>query len=83
MIRSNDTPISSRPRTVTQIMSPSSSRPSDLSTVCLSALRWTVAMTKRAYPVIIVFAIFAIIIVATIALRLAIWLPISAVKSAL
>jgi len=82
MIWSNDMPISSRPLTVTQIMSPSSSRPSDLSTVWLSALRWTVAMAKRAYPVIFVFAIFATLLVATIALRLAIWLPISAIKSA-
>jgi hypothetical protein len=40
-------------------------------------------MAKRAYPVIFVFAIFATLLVATIALRLAIWLPISAIKSAL
>jgi hypothetical protein len=40
-------------------------------------------MAKRTYPVIFVFAIFATLLVATIALRLAIWLPISAIKSAL
>jgi hypothetical protein len=34
-----------------------------------------VAMTKRAYPVILVFAIFATVLVATFAIRLAIWLP--------
>ena len=41
------------------------------------------AIVKRAHPVIFVFAIFATLLVATIALRLAIWLPISAIKSAL
>jgi hypothetical protein len=75
MIRNNDMPISSRPRTVTQIMSPSSSGPSDLSTVWLSGLRWTVAMAKRAYPIVLIFALFATALAATIALRLAIWLP--------
>ena len=30
---------------------------------------------KRAYPVILVFAMFAVLLAATIALRLAIWLP--------
>jgi len=83
MIRSNAMSITSRPRDVTQIVNRPSSGSSDLSTVCLSELRWTVAMAKRIYPVIFVFAIFATLLVATIALRLAIWLPISAIKSAL
>jgi hypothetical protein len=56
-------------------MSPSSSGPSDLSTVWLSGLRWTVAMAKRAYPIVLIFALFATALAATIALRLAIWLP--------
>ena len=37
-----------------------------------------IALAKRAYPAALVFAIFGVIIVATIALRIAIWLPISA-----
>jgi hypothetical protein len=49
----------------------------------LRAARCSVAMAKRAYPVIFVFGILATLLVATIALRLAIWLPISAIKSAL
>jgi hypothetical protein len=76
MFRSNDMSITSRPWTVTQIMSPSSSRTSDdLSAVWLSAWRWTVAMAKRAFPIVLMFAFFATVLVATIALRLAIWLP--------
>jgi hypothetical protein len=34
-----------------------------------------VAITKRAYPIILVFAIFTTALTATIAIRLAIWLP--------
>ena len=34
-----------------------------------------VAMAKRVYPAVLTFAIIATIVVATIALRLAIWLP--------
>jgi len=39
------------------------------------ATRRIMATAKRAYPVILVFAIFAVFLAATIALRLAIWLP--------
>jgi hypothetical protein len=73
----------SRPRDVTQIVNRPSSGSFDLSTVWLSVLRWTAVMAKHAYPVIFVFAIFATLLVATIAIRLAIWLPISVIKSAL
>lgn len=34
-----------------------------------------VAMAKRVFPIVLAFAIFATIVVAAIALRLAIWLP--------
>jgi len=34
-----------------------------------------IAAVKRAYPVILVFAIFAVLLTATIALRMIIWLP--------
>jgi hypothetical protein len=43
--------------------------------VWLSAARWTVAMARRAYPIVLIFALFATALAATIALRLAIWLP--------
>ena len=32
-------------------------------------------MAKRAYPIVLIFALFATALAATIALRLAIWLP--------
>ena len=37
--------------------------------------RWIIATTKQVYPIVVVFAIFAAVVAATIALRLAIWLP--------
>jgi hypothetical protein len=83
MIRRIDMPITSRPGAVSRIVGQQSSRVSDLPMAWLRAARRGVAMAKRAYPVIFVFAIFATLLVATIALRLAIWLPISAIKSAL
>ena len=67
--------ITSHPRDVTQIVNRSPSGSSDLSTVWLSVLRWTAAMAKRAYPIVLIFALFATALAATIALRLAIWLP--------
>ena len=39
------------------------------------ATRWIVATAKKVFPVIAVFAVFAAVLAATIALRLAIWLP--------
>jgi hypothetical protein len=44
------------------------------------AERWAIASAKRAYPAVLVLAIFATAVVATIALRLAIWLPIYGIK---
>ena len=67
--------ITSHPRDVTQIVNRPSSGSSDLSTVRLSVLRWTAAIAKRAYPIVLIFALFATAVAATIALRLAIWLP--------
>jgi hypothetical protein len=46
------------------------------------ATRRAIAMATRAYPIILVFAIFAGALVATTALRLAIWLAVMAFKSA-
>jgi hypothetical protein len=39
------------------------------------ATRWIVAMAKQVFPAIAVLALFAAALPATIALRLAIWLP--------
>jgi len=39
------------------------------------AARWNIETAKQSYPVILFFAIFAILIVATLALRIAIWVP--------
>jgi hypothetical protein len=39
------------------------------------ATHWISATAKQVFPVIAVFAIFAAFLAATIALRLAIWLP--------
>ena len=39
------------------------------------ATRWISATAKQVFPVIAVFAVFATVLAATIALRLAIWLP--------
>ncbi len=51
------------------------SRLSALGNAWSRAIRWIMATAKRGYPVFLVFAIFATILAATIALRLAIWLP--------
>ena len=75
MIRNNAMSITSRPNAFTQIINRPSSRSSDLSAMWLSMLRWTVAIAKRAYPIALVFALFGAALAATIALRLAIWLP--------
>ena len=67
--------ITSHPRDVTQIVNRPSSGSSDLSTAWLSVLRWTAAIAKRAYPIVLIFALYATALAATIALSLAIWLP--------
>jgi hypothetical protein len=43
----------------------------------LRLARSCAAIVKRAYPIILVLAIFGGVLAATIALRVAIWLPIS------
>ena len=75
MFRSDDMQIPSRPRAVTQSMSQSPSGFLDLNAAWLSAVRWTVAMARRAFPAVILLVFLATAVAATIALRLAIWLP--------
>jgi hypothetical protein len=55
MIRRIEMPITSRPDAVSRIVHWPSSRLSDLPMAWLRAARWSVAMAKRAYPVIFVF----------------------------
>jgi hypothetical protein len=52
------------------------SRPSALGSAWSRAARRIMASVKRIFPIILVLAIFAVILAATIALRLAIWLPV-------
>lgn len=74
MIRKIDVPISSRPPAVSRIVG----RPAPgHSLLDMAWPRSGAAIAKRAYPIILVFAIFGGILAATIALRLAIWLPLS------
>jgi hypothetical protein len=49
--------------------------PSALSRLWSRAGRWIIATAKQVFPVVAVFAVFAAVLSATIALRLAIWLP--------
>ena len=42
-----------------------------------NSIRRIVAKAKKSYPTVVMFAIFVVLVAATIALRLAIWLPIS------
>jgi hypothetical protein len=51
------------------------SRRSALGNACSRATRRIIATAKQVFPVIAVFAIFATLLAATIALRLVIWLP--------
>ena len=51
------------------------SRHSALGNAWSRATHWIIATGKQVFPVIAVFAIFAVFLAATIALRLAIWLP--------
>lgn len=52
-----------------------SSRLADLGMTWLRARRWIIATAKKVLPVIAVFAVLAAVVAATLALRLAIWLP--------
>ena len=61
--------------TSAQIAGQSAARRRDLNAVWTRAARSAVAMAKRLYLVVVVFGFFAIAIAATIAIRLAIWLP--------
>ena len=49
--------------------------PAALARLQSRATRWIFATAKKVFPVIAVFAVFAAVLAATIALRLAIWLP--------
>jgi len=68
--------IISQSRTSAQIAGQSAAVRRDLNAVWTRAARWAVAMAKRLFPVVVVFDFFAVAIAATIAIRLAIWLPI-------
>jgi hypothetical protein len=63
-----------------QTLSWSSSKSSAPRMSLRHAGQWAIALAKRAYPAVLVFAIFATAVVAIIALRLAIWLPIYGIK---
>lgn len=49
--------------------------PADVATTRLRVSGWIVAAAKKVLPAIAVLAVFAAVVAATIALRLAIWLP--------
>jgi hypothetical protein len=51
------------------------SRPLALGNAWSRAIPRIIATAKRVYPIILMVAFFAVILAATIALRLAIWLP--------
>jgi hypothetical protein len=51
-------------------------RPSTFSRLRSRAIRRIIATAKQVFPVMAVFAVFAAVLGATIALRLAIWLPV-------
>ena len=77
MIQKIDAPITTRPGAVSRIVGQPSSRHSSLDIARQRVARSGAAIAKRAHPIIFVFAIFGGILAATIALRLAIWLPLS------
>jgi hypothetical protein len=70
--------ITSRPNPTAPIFGRTGNKHSSLRTIGRRLAHRTMAMLERVYPVLLVFAIFAAGLVATIALRLLIWLPISA-----
>lgn len=67
--------IISHSRTSVEIADQSAALRRDMNAVWTRAAQWFVAAAKRLYPVVVVFGFFAIAIAATIAIRLAIWLP--------
>ena len=67
--------ITFRPWAEPQIARRPESRRSALGKLRSHATRWMIAMAKQVYPIVVVLAIFAALVAATIALRLAIWLP--------
>ena len=67
--------ITFRPEAIPQTVSRPSSRLPDLSMAWMHVGRWSLAIAKRVYPIVLTFAIIFTVVVATIALRMAIWLP--------
>ncbi|HEY1309427.1 MAG TPA: hypothetical protein VGF02_00635 [Pseudolabrys sp.] len=67
--------IISHSRTSAHIAGQSAALRTDVNAVWRRATRWAAATAKRLYPVVVLFGFFAIAIAATIAIRLAIWLP--------
>jgi hypothetical protein len=74
MFRSDEMSISRGPR-VASSTPYLPSKPSLLSDVWSRTTSWTVATAKRVLPAVLVLTICAAALAATIALRLAIWLP--------
>jgi hypothetical protein len=68
MFRSDEMPISRGPRVAP-------SQPSFPSDVWSRTARWTVALAKRIWPAVFILTLCAAALAATIAIRLAIWLP--------
>jgi hypothetical protein len=66
--------IVSRPRVVAALMRRPRYGLSDLWMSCRRATRRAVGKAERAYPILLLVAIFGAVLVATIALRFAIWL---------
>lgn len=56
-----------------QVVAQRASRDRDTSAVWLRALRWSAETAKRAYPMLLVFAIFSGLFIVTVAIRIAIW----------
>ncbi len=68
MFRSYEIPISHGPRVAP-------SQPSLLSDAWSRTTRWAAAMAKRIWPAVFILTLCAAALAATIAIRLAIWLP--------
>lgn len=77
MIRGLGMPVTSRsrPRPAARIFGRKAPKYSNLRMIYARLARRTAAMAERVYPVLLVFTIFATVLIATIALRLIIWLP--------
>ena len=68
MFRTNDMPIVSRARTAPPA-------PAQVVALWSRAKQRTVALAKRVYPAVLVLTFFTTALAATIAIRMAIWLP--------